>query len=249
MGFFSNLFGGEEAIPATSQTNPFQTSGGLFNQGFDDQGNINLGFTPEQQALAQSGFGGAQQFGGLVQNNAGSQQAQQLGTQFLSGLQADPFAAQQQLFAQQNQILAPLQEDARLAQESRLFSQGRLGSSGNLSGAGQQEALLRAQSAQTQGLFNQSFGQAQQQQLQQAGIGSNFLQLNPQLAGLFGQIQNQQLGVPLALQQGANQSLQTAGQLASSATGGTPGQTGLFEGAANSLIGRGVNLVANNIFS
>jgi len=224
---------------SNTQVNPFDVTGGLFNTGFtsqtDEDGNVtnalNLGVGGPLEQLQNQNISGAGQFNQLAAGAAGgaaqgATAAGQAGLGFLQQAQQDPFAMQQQLFQQQNQILAPLQEQQRLAQESRLFSQGRLGSQGTLSGSAEQEALFRAQGAETQGLLNASFDQGQGVVRDAATNANQFLQFNPQAAGLFGNLGAQQQGGALAINQGALDTAQVAGalseQTSSSSIGGLP---------------------------
>ena len=234
---------GGQSIQQNTQVNPFNVQGGLFGTSFDANANLNLGITdPGLAGVSQQGIAGAGQFFGQAMGSPLAAQAGEIGGQFLGGLSPDAFGTQQRLFEQQNQLLAPLQEQARLQQEGRLFSQGRLGGT---SGGADQEALLRAQSAQTQGLFNQSFGQAQQQQLQQANIGSAMAQLQPGLAGMFANVGGQMLQAPLAIQQGQIDQARLGGELAG--VSGTATQTGGGNPLAQGLFGAGVEGISDAI--
>ncbi len=244
-GMMSDGGQGAPAQAAVQTTNPFQVTGGLFETQFDKDKNLQLGIDPQLQALQQQGMTNAGMFGNQVGQNATADLAGQQGQSFLGGLQSDPFAAQQQLFQQQNQLLQPLQQQAQLDQEGRLFAQGRLGST---AGGNQQEALLRAQAGQTQGLFNQSFGQAQAQQAQQAQLGSQLSQLNPQLRGLFGGLQSQQLGNIFGIEDQALRTAEVGGQLASTNTGGTAaGDPSLLGQFGSGLAAGGLDSLTNQI--
>jgi hypothetical protein len=235
--------GSTPATPAVQQVNPFTNQGGMFGGVWDGE-TYNQTMTPEMQALTQQQQGLATHYGNQLLNDPNAQMAQQQGLGFLSGLQQDPFAAQQQLFDQQNQLLMPQQEQARMAQESRLFSQGRLGSTG---GANDQEALLNAQSAQTQGLFNQSFNQAQAQQAQQAQIGQNLSMLNPQMQGMYGNMQSQQMSNLFGINQGQVAQGQLGATLASSNVGGTNAQMNSTGMLGQGLMVGGSNYLADNL--
>ena len=236
--------GSSSGQPSVQQTDPFSVSGGLFDTTFDKGKNLNISASGGLQDLQAQGIQNAGLFNQQALASPNALLAGQQGGQFLGGLQQDPFAVQQQLFDQQNQLLLPQQEQARLAQESRLFSQGRLGSVGSLSGQAEIESLGRTQNAQTQGLFNQSFGQAQQQQLQQANIGAQLSQLDPQIRGLFGNLGQQSLGNVLGIEQQGLNTAQVGGQLAQTSIGGKPpSQTalgsfgqGLFEGSVGQIL-------------
>ena len=65
MGFLSNILGGTEGSPSTSRTDPFQTTGGLFQGGFQG-GNLNLTQDPRLTGLQGQGLDQAALFGGQV---------------------------------------------------------------------------------------------------------------------------------------------------------------------------------------
>lgn len=259
--------GGSAAVASESQSNtqinPFDVTGGLFNTGFtsqtDEDGNVtnalNLGVGGALGDLQTQNISGAGQFNQLASGAAGgaaqgAAAAGQAGLGFLQQSQQDPFAMQQQLFQQQNQILAPLQEQQRLAQESRLFSQGRLGSQGTLSGSAQQQALFTAQGQQTQALLNSTFDQGQGVLRDASANANNLLQFQPDAAGLFGDLGNQQLGGVLDINQGALDTAQVAGTLSeqttSSSTGALPqGDPSLLSTFGGGLLASGAEGVGN----
>ncbi len=235
---------GGGAAPSVSRVQDFTSNSGLFNTTFSG-GNVNTTAATGLQELQAQGVSSANQFAGQVQGDPLAAQFRGAAGGLMGDFQSNPFMAQQQLFDQGNQILAPQQEQARLAQEQRLFSQGRLGSSGALSGSNDQAMLLRAQQEQTQGLFNQSFGQAQMQQAQQGALAGQFAQgALGQQGGLFN-LSNMGLQQALSIENAGNQQAQTAGDINRTTTGAVPGQgsplgDGLMS-AGLDMFGTGIN--------
>jgi hypothetical protein len=212
------LLGGDE--PGSPQqvgsqmANPFDVSGGLFGTSFQD-GNLQMSLDPQLQQLQQSGLFGAQQFMNQAQTNPNAALAGQLGEGFLGQLGTfNPMDVAQQQFGLLNPMLQEQFTQDRLGQESRQFAQGRLGSTG---GAQDVQAMLGAQEDARRNLLFESYGQGLQGQQHLFNLGSGLSQLDPQLRGLFGNLANQALNVPLSLQQAGLNQAQIAGGLAGGA--------------------------------
>lgn len=199
---------------SSTQTDPFGLQGGLFGGSGFDGTNFNQVLDPRLGQLQGQGFDQSNQFGNLALGNQGSQTAFNLGQGFAGQLsQTDPLSLQNTLFQQQAGLLRPGFEQDTLNLESRLFSQGRLGSTG---GALQQQGLQDSQNTAFGQLLANSFQQSQGQQAQTAGLAQNFLQLDPQLSGMFQNLGTQGLNNGLNIQNSANNTLFGAGTLARS---------------------------------
>jgi hypothetical protein len=230
------------AATSNSRTKDFTTEGGLFNTQLAG-GELTMGQTEQLAGIQGQNLTNAGAFGQQQMNDPLAQQFTQASGQFLGQAQADPFAAQQQLFNQQNQMLMPLQEQQRMAQESRLFAQGRLGSSGTLSGSAEQEALMRAQAQQTQGLFASSFNDAQAQQAQLGSMANMFGQAGIQRQGAIGAMSGEQLRQAMLIESAAQQQAKISGGIfrTSNMTGESGGPNalgaGMMAGGVDSLGG------------
>ena len=184
-------------------------------------------------------LGGASFFGDLAQNNQGADLAGQLGLDFLGNLgAADPLAIAQQQFGLLNPILQKQQEEDRLRQESRLFAQGQLGGT---PGSSRQNALFDSQADATQKLLFESLGQGLAAQRQQADIGSNLLQLDPTIRGLFQNLSTSNLGNVLGIDQAALNRLLAGAQVegTGSAQGGGGGGGGALQQIGTGLLASG----------
>jgi hypothetical protein len=109
---------------------------------FDPDSNTGmLGLSPELQNIYQ---------GSLDRSNVWGGQAQEFG--------ADPFAAGNRYYEQQQQYFQPQEDQLRTDAETRLLAQGRLGSTGGQRALGQlNESIMSNQNLRR----NQSMGQAQ----------------------------------------------------------------------------------------
>ena len=167
---------------------------------FDDKSkSLLLGLSPELQNIYQ---------GSLARSGLWGQQATQYG--------ADPFAAADTIYNQQQQYFQPQEDKLRTDMETRLLAQGRLGGTGGQTQARQlEEGILNSQGqrrtqslSQAQQMINtllgreaQDLGQARDLlnvPMQQANIGMGIggqtgagsaagLQMSNQAAGLLGQ--------------------------------------------------------------
>ena len=232
---------GGQAAQSQSFTNSFNLEGGLFGDSNFNRGTgvVSQVLDPRLAQLQGQGLDQSNQFGALALNNAGSQQAFNLGQGFAGQLsQTDPLGLQQTLFNQQSSILQPGFDQANFDLEGRLFSQGRLGSTG---GALQQQAQLDSQNTAFGQLLADSFQQSQAQQEQTAGLASTFLQLDPQLSGMFQQLGTSGLNNALNINASGLDSLANAGQLSasSSSTGATADTVSPFSAVGGGLLTSG----------
>ena len=221
-----------------TQFQPFtvrSTTGGMF--GYDPQtGAVDMSVSPQEQALQQSLFGGAQGF----YNQA----------------QMPTAAREQSVFDRIRAVQRPEEQRQQLMLEERLVNQGRLGVRSNLfGGTPEQLAMSKAQTeAQNQAAL-MAMQQAQQEQLQQAQLGQSMLgasympqaqllaaqqasQLFPQLqqrgqlsgAGLFGEASMG--GLEALLGSGIGQA-NLMGQLGTSILGGLATPTDTYGGLSD----------------
>jgi hypothetical protein len=141
-----------------TQFQPFtvtSTTGGMF--GYDPQtGAVNMNVSPEEQALQQSLFGGAQGFFNQAQVPTGQRE--------------------QDVYQRIRATQQPEEQRQQLMLEERLANQGRLGVRSNLfGGTPEQLAMSKAQGeAQNQAML-MAMQQAQQEQMQQAQLGQSML--------------------------------------------------------------------------
>ena len=210
----SLLGGGDSSANDTQEAfQDFSTSGGLFDSALRNTGKgqdsvVDYGINGPIGNLQSQLIGGAQNMFGN-QGNAGM--AGEIGAQFLGGLgSSNPLETQQALFGQLSPQLIAQQNQDFFDMEGRLFGQGRLGSTG---GNNQLGTLFDSQADARNRLLGDTFGMAQQAQAQQAGIGAQMSQLDPQLQGLFSGIGNQQLMAALGIQDSADRSFRTGAQV------------------------------------
>ena len=147
---------------AESQFKPFTVTtatGGQFDTRVTPTGEITttMGLAPSEQALQQQLFGGAGDFFGQAQ----------MPTQ----------AREQAIFERMRAAQRPEEERQRLALEERLAAQGRLGTRSAAYGGATPEQLAMAtaqEEARTRSMLG-AMQQAQAEQMQQAGLGQQFL--------------------------------------------------------------------------
>jgi len=147
---------------AESQFRPFTvttTTGGQLGTRVTPTGAVEttMGLSPEEQALQQQLLGGAGQFFGQAQ----------MPTQ----------AREQAIFERMRAAQRPEEQRQRLALEERLAAQGRLGTSSAAYGGATPEQLAMAtaqEEARTRSMLG-AMQQAQAEQMQQAGLGQQFL--------------------------------------------------------------------------
>ena len=147
---------GEQAI-AGAEFKPYTVTSGLANITTTPEGGFGIGLSPEQQALQQQIMG---QAGG-----------------FFSQLQADPAAAQANIYENIRATQRPEEERQRLALEERMLSQGRLGLSSAAYGGASPE-LLAQETARQEAMARANLGARQQamaEQQQAAGIAGSLL--------------------------------------------------------------------------
>ena len=142
--------------------------GGTVNTGLDGSTTYNL--SPQQQAMQQQLFGGAQDFF----TNA---------SQSTAGREAD-------IYERMRAVQRPEELRQRQAMQEQMFAQGRGGvRTEQYGGTPEQLAMYKAQAEAQNSAMLGAMGQAQQEQLQQANIGNQYLQSSyaPQ-AGLLNQM-------------------------------------------------------------
>jgi len=147
---------GKQAI-AGAEFRPYTVTSGLANITTTPEGGFGIGLSPEQQALQQQIMG---QAGG-----------------FFSQLQADPAAAQANIYENIRATQRPEEERQRLALEERMLSQGRLGL-GSAAYGGSSPELLAQETARQEAMARANLGARQQamaEQQQAAGIAGSLL--------------------------------------------------------------------------
>jgi hypothetical protein len=208
---FSTIFGQNYQPPAggligqaqrATEFKPFTVTTPTGTGSISSSGALNLGLTPEQQAMQQqlSGFTtGAFDVLGSPEQRAAIQQ------ETIGMLTQDPMqraAREQDIFGRMQATLAPEQERARLGLEERLANQGRLGvRTAMFGGTPEQLALEKAIAEQQAGLGVSAMEQARAEQALQsqqtlAGLGETRARL-----GLLGELGLQGLGASYLPQQ------------------------------------------------
>ena len=146
---------------AESQFKPFtvtSTTGGQLGTRVTPSGAVEttMGLSPQEQAMQQQLLGGAGDFFGQAQM---------------------PMAAREQaIFDRMRAAQRPEEERQRLALEERLAGQGRLGvRSAMFGGTPEQLAMAQAQEESRSRAMLGAMQQAQAEQMQQAGLGQQFL--------------------------------------------------------------------------
>ena len=120
------------------------------------EGGLTIGLSPQEQAFQQQMFGGAGQFYGQAMQPTQERE--------------------QAVFERIRQAQRPEEERQRLATEERLASQGRLGlRTAQFGGAPEQFALAKAQEESRNQAMLSAMQQAQQEQMQQAQLGGQFM--------------------------------------------------------------------------
>jgi len=238
--------GGGEA-PAVQRTESFGIEGGLFGgSGFNrESGTITNAMDPRLAGIQGQGLDMAGLFNNQAMNNQNAQMFGNLGGQF--GMQlgnTDPLQLQSQLYNQQASILQPQFDKQLLDQENRQFSQGTFGST---VGANQTQALLDSQNTSFGKLLSNSFQQSQMQQQQTAGLSGMFAGLDPQLRQQFQNLGTGGINQSLGIQGAGEQALQTAGQLTSSNTGGTPDSMSATQQVGAGILTAGVGGLTQGI--
>ena len=208
---FSTIFGQNYQPPAggligqaqrATEFKPFTVTTPTGTGSISSSGALNLGLTPEQQAMQQQLFGfttGAFDVLGSSEQRA-AEQANVIGM-----LTQDPMqraAREQDIFGRMQATLAPEQERARLGLEERLAGQGRLGvRTAMFGGTPEQLALEKAIAEQQAGLGVSAMEQARAEQALQSqqtlqGLGETRARL-----GLLGELGLQGLGASYLPQQ------------------------------------------------
>jgi mannose/fructose-specific phosphotransferase system component IIA len=210
-----------------TQFQPFtvrSTTGGMF--GYDPQtGAVNMNVSPQEQALQQSLFGGAQGFYNQAQMPTGQRE--------------------QDVYERIRATQQPEEQRQALALEERLANQGRLGVRSNLfGGTPEQLAMSKAQGESQNQAMLMAMQQAQQEQMQQAQLGQSFMGASymPQ-AQLLAAQQASQL-FPQLQQRGQ---LSGAGLFGEASMGGLEALLGSGLGQANLMGQLGVGLLGGAI--
>ena len=186
-----------------TQFKPFtvtSTTGGMFNVtpegvtstlGGQEQAIQNMMMNQAQQQLGATPYG--QEMG-----RQATQGAYGLGQQFMQQAGMPTAGREQDVYGRIRAMQRPEEQRQQLALEERLANQGRLGVRTNMyGGTPEQLAMSKAQTEAQNQASLMAMQQAQQEQLQQANIGSTFAGLGSQLAGrdLAAQAGQQQLGL------------------------------------------------------
>jgi hypothetical protein len=204
-----------------TQFRPFTVTtatGGQFGTQIDPttgQFTTTLGLSPQEQAMQQQLFGGAQQF---------YQQAQ-----------APTTGREQEIFERIRAVQTPEEQRQRRALEERLAAQGRLGvRTAQFGGTPEQLAMAKAQEEAQNTAAIQAMQQAQAEQMQQSQLGQQLLAASylPQAQLLAATLPSQEL----ASQQGALQQY-GAGLFGETAMSGLEQQL-IMERARANLLGQ-----------
>ena len=180
---------------------PFTVSTGFGGVSTTPEGGFATALSPQQaaqqqqlQALTGSLLGG---MGGVAPDVSGIQQ-QALGSVggFLTGAMAPMGAREADVYERIRATQRPEEQRAQLALEERLAAQGRTGlRTAQFGGSPEQLALAQAQEEAKARASLGALGQAQAEQLQQAGLAESMFGLGGKAAGLpqalqAGQLQN-----------------------------------------------------------
>ena len=190
---------GEEAQEA-SAFRPFTVSTGFGGVQATPEGGFTTTLDPQQaaqqqqlQALTGSLLGG---MGGVAPDVSGIQQ-QALGGVggFLTGAMAPMAQREADVYERIRATQRPEEQRAQLALEERLAAQGRTGlRTAQFGGSPEQLALAQAQEEAKARASLGALGQAQAEQLQQAGLAESMFGLGGRAAGLPQALQAGQLG-------------------------------------------------------
>ena len=219
---------------AMTGANAYQGYTGLQNQAGDLASQF-LGTAPVG-ALSSQGAGLQALQSGMSQMNqvpAGTYQTRDAassafgaGQNFMSGLGQSTAGREADIYNRIRATQSPEEERQRMALEERLFNQGRSGVSTNMyGGTPEQLAMAKAEGESRNQAYLAAMQQAQQEQAQQATLGSQFMGLGSSLSG-------QEQALRGAQQQRALQASGAGQQMLAGAQGLQQGQLGLGAGAS-----------------
>ncbi len=220
----------------------FKFNTGLFNTEFDHrrgQDFIGVRAKGPLNSIQTTNLNDARSFFRNVRSNEDASLANELGGEFLAGINAfDPMQVAQMQFDQFNPILQDQFDEDRLNMEERLFSQGRLGST---RGANDFNALLDSQEDSRRKLLFDSFGQGLAAQNQQFNMAQGLLALDPTLRGLFQGLGNNSLRSALDVQNAGLNQLAVGAGLTGGSSGGANTGINIGQQVGAGLLNSGVN--------
>ena len=193
-------------LPGMTAFRPFTVTSGTSQVMATPEGGFNLGLSPAAQAQQemlrrQANYYMTQPVMGLNEMSQLGQMAGGLSSQFMNQAAMPTGMREAMLYGQMRGMQIPEEQRQQLALEERLASQGRLGvQTAQFGGTPEQLAMNKArEEAQNQAAM-MAIQQAQAQQAQQAGLGT-------QDAGLMSQLAGQGMGLQQGQQQLALQAL------------------------------------------
>jgi hypothetical protein len=172
-----------------TQFQPFTVTSGMGGvSGVGADGSVNIGMSPQEQAIqrnlmrtAQRELGGSPF--GLGMGRDASSSAYGLGQQFMQQAGMGTADREQAVFDRIRAMQQPEEQRQQMALEERLQSQGRGGVRTNMfGGTPEQFAMSKAQAEAQNSAALQAMSQAQSQQAQQAQLGQAFTGLGSQLS-------------------------------------------------------------------
>ena len=187
-----------------TQFQPFTVTSGMGGvSGVGADGSVNIGMSPQEQAIQRNLMRTAQrELGrgpfGLGMGRDASSSAFGLGQQFMDQAGMGTEAREQAVFDRIRAMQQPEEQRQQLALEERLQAQGRGGVRTNMfGGTPEQFAMSKAQAEAQNAAALQAMSQAQAQQAQQAQLGQAFTGLGSQLSAqdLAMRTGQQQLGM------------------------------------------------------
>jgi hypothetical protein len=187
-----------------TQFQPFTVTSGMGGvSGVGADGSVNIGMSPQEQAIQRNLMRTAQrELGrgpfGLGMGRDASSSAFGLGQQFMDQAGMGTEAREQAVFDRIRAMQQPEEQRQQLALEERLQAQGRGGVRTNMfGGTPEQFAMSKAQAEAQNSAALQAMSQAQAQQAQQAQLGQAFTGLGSQLSAqdLAMRTGQQQLGM------------------------------------------------------
>lgn len=187
-----------------TQFQPFTVTSGMGGvSGVGKDGSVNIGMSPQEQAIQRNLMRTAErELGrgpfGLGMGRDASSSAFGLGQQFMDQAGMGTEAREQAVFDRIRAMQQPEEQRQQLALEERLQAQGRGGVRTNMfGGTPEQFAMSKAQAEAQNSAALQAMSQAQAQQAQQAQLGQAFTGLGSQLSAqdLAMRTGQQQLGM------------------------------------------------------
>lgn len=193
-------------LPGMTAFRPFTVTSGTSQVMATPEGGLTLGLSPAAQAQQemlrrQANYYMTQPVMGLNEMSQLGQMAGGLSSQFMNQAAMPTGMREAMLYGQLRGMQIPEEQRQQLALEERLASQGRLGvQTAQFGGTPEQLAMNKArEEAQNQAAM-MAIQQAQAQQAQQAGLGTQY-------AGLMSQLAGQGMGLQQGQQQLALQAL------------------------------------------